>query len=267
MARANTNLLKALNMRPADLVSRIEGRYQRFIGARCHRREVVMQNRQPLFSFTFDDFPISALSVGGAILQRHGLRGTFYASLGLMGTRAPTGEIFVADDLMTLFEQGHELACHTFSHPDTWRTSPADFVRTVLENAEALERLRPGRRFRSFSYPISGPRCRTKQEVGRLFESCRGGGQAINAGVADLNLLKSFFLEKSRDHELEIKAVIEENRRRNGWLIFSTHDVCDTPTSFGVTPKLFEHVVQWCLESGGRVLTVGEAVAVVAGRH
>jgi hypothetical protein len=137
----------------------------------------------------------------------------------------------------------------------------------VLENAAALQRLRPGQKFKSFSYPISGPRCRTKRDVGRLFESCRGGGQAINAGVADLNLLRSFFLEKSRDQEMEIKAVIEENRRRNGWLIFSTHDVCDTPTAFGVTPKLFERVVRWCLDIGGRVLTVAEAVPVVAGRN
>jgi peptidoglycan/xylan/chitin deacetylase (PgdA/CDA1 family) len=252
-------------MRLVELASRIEGRYQRFVGARCHRREVVMRNHEPLFSFTFDDFPRTALSVGGEILHQHGLRGTFYASLGLMGTQAPTGEIFVADELPTLFEQGHELACHTFSHPDTWRTSPADFRRTVLENAAALERLRPGRKFSSFSYPISGPRRRTKRDIGRLFESCRGGGQVINAGVADLNLLKSFFLEKSRDHEAAIKLVIEENRRRNGWLIFSTHDVCDSPTPYGVTPELFETVVKWCMKGGGRVLTVEEAVRVIAG--
>lgn len=226
-----------------------------------------MRNREPLFSFTFDDFPSTALSVGGAILHRHGLRGTYYASLGLMGTTAPTGEIFVADELAALFEQGHELACHTFSHPDTWRTSPADFRRTVLENAAALERLRPGRKFSSFSYPISGPRRRTKRDIGRLFESCRGGGQVINKGVADLNLLKSFFLEKSRDREMEIKAVIEENRRCNGWLIFSTHDVCDEPTPFGVTPELFGRVVQWCLDGGGRIVTVAEAVSLVAGRN
>lgn len=140
-----------------------------------------------------------------------------------------------------------------------------DFMRTVLENAEVLERLKPGRKFRSFSYPISGPRRRTKEEVGRMFESCRGGGQAINSGVADLNLLKSFFLEKSRNREAEIKAAIDANRMRNGWLIFSTHDVCEVPTPFGVSPELFETVVKWCMEGGGRVLPVEEAVPVIAG--
>ncbi len=250
----------------ADIAARIEGRYQRLVGEHCYRREVAMRNREPLFSFTFDDFPKSALTGGGAILHRNGLQGTYYASLGLMGTMAPTGEIFVADDLPGLFEQGHELGCHTFSHPDTWETSPEQFQRAVLANAQALERLRSGRRFSSFSYPISGPRRRTKRDVGRLFGSCRGGGQAINAGVADLNLLKSFFLEKVRDDESRIRAVIEENRRRSGWLVFSTHDVCGTPTPFGVTPELFEAVVRWCKEAGGRVLTVEDAVCVIRGQ-
>jgi peptidoglycan/xylan/chitin deacetylase (PgdA/CDA1 family) len=236
------------------------------VGEHCHRREVVMRNHEPLFSFTFDDFPKTALTCGGSILSRNGLQGTFYASLGLMGTVAPTGEIFVADDLRSLSEQGHELGCHTFTHPDTWETVPEQFEQSVLANARALDRLRPGWRFSSFSYPISGPRRQTKRDIGRLFGSCRGGGQVINAGVADLNLLKSFFLEKVRDDESRLRAVIEENRRRTGWLVFSTHDVSETPTPYGVTPELFEAVVRWCTEAGGRVLTVESATRVILGQ-
>ena len=250
----------------ADIAARIEGRYQRFIGEHCARREVPMRNREPIVSFTFDDFPRSALFCAGEILHRHGLKGTYYSSLGLMGTTAPTGEIFVREDLETLFAQGHELGCHTFSHPNTWETEPAEFERTVIENASALEQLQPSLRFKSFSYPISGPRLRTKRNVGRMFESCRGGGQVINAGVADLNLLRSFFLEKVRDDDARIRAIVEENQRRGGWLIFSTHDVCPAPTPYGVTPELFESVVRWSLESGARVLTVEEATRTIAGQ-
>lgn len=247
------------------MLARIEGRLQRFVGERCHRRELVMHNRRPLFSFTFDDFPKSALFTGGKILSRRGLRGTYYASLGLMGMTAPTGEIFVAEDLSCLLEQGHELACHTFSHPDTWATPADEFERTVEENARALDRLRPGLRFQSFSYPISGPRRATKYRVGRRFESCRGGGQTMNSGVADLNLLKSFFLEKSREDERVIRRSIADAVSAGGWLIFSTHDVCDSPTPYGVKPELLEAVVCWCLEAGGAVLPVADAVREIGG--
>ena len=54
-----------------------------------------MRNAQPLISFTFDDFPRSALTVGGEILERHGARGTYYASLGVMGKYEAAGLMFV----------------------------------------------------------------------------------------------------------------------------------------------------------------------------
>ena len=53
----------------------------------------------PVISFTFDDFPRSALLNAGAILRERGLAGTYYASFGLMGTKAPTGEMFEREDL------------------------------------------------------------------------------------------------------------------------------------------------------------------------
>jgi peptidoglycan/xylan/chitin deacetylase (PgdA/CDA1 family) len=48
-----------------------------------------MRNREPMISFTFDDFPRSALHVAGRILEDHGIAGTYYVSLGLMGTLTP----------------------------------------------------------------------------------------------------------------------------------------------------------------------------------
>ncbi len=253
-------------MSVADIVRRVQGRYQRTVADRFHRRVVRMNNAAPIVSFTFDDFPRSALQVGGDILHRHGLSGTYYASLGMMGTEAPTGEIFVAEDLPRLFAQGHELGCHTFSHCHSWDTPTDVFEQSVIENRQALEHLQPGWRFRSFSYPISGPRVQTKGNIGRHFRSCRGGGQVCNAQSADLNLLKSFFLEKSRDDGGRIRAMLDENRRQRGWLVFSTHDISETPTVYGVTPALFEAVVRWSLESGANVLTVGDAVESIL-RH
>ena len=92
----------------------------------------------PVISFTFDDFPRSALINGGAILREHGFAGTYYASLGLMGTKAPTGEIFMREDLDELIQQGHELACHTFDHYDSWDTAPSEFEASILRNHEAV---------------------------------------------------------------------------------------------------------------------------------
>src|SRR5580700_10808775 len=127
--------------------SRLVGFYQRQAGRRAHRRPFLVQPQRPLISFTFDDFPRSALLVGGAILNRFGLTGTYYASLGLAGQETVSGQIFLSDDLTTLFQQGHELGCHTFSHCDSWETDTATFEDSILENRAALNRSFPGTEF------------------------------------------------------------------------------------------------------------------------
>src|SRR6266581_4896556 len=96
--------------------SRIHGYYQRRSASLVFRRPLAIKPQRPLISFTFDDFPRSAVLAGGAILNRFGLAGTYYACLGLLGTEAPTGRLCVPDDLMRVLAQGHELGCHTFSH-------------------------------------------------------------------------------------------------------------------------------------------------------
>ena len=221
--------------------------------------------QSPIISFTFDDFPRSALFEGGAILREHGFIGTYYASFGLMGQTITTGEIFSADDLGELVKQGHELACHTFDHCDSWDTAPSEFEASIGRNQQAIARRLPGVKAKSLSYPISYPRPQTKRRVARYYECARGGGQTFNAGTTDLNYLKAFFIEQSRDNFEAIKRVVDDNARANGWLIFATHDVCDSPTRFGCTPHVFEQVVDYAGQSGAAVLPVGEAFRRIVG--
>src|SRR5438477_13109088 len=89
-----------------SFVSRLQGFYQRKSASLLFRRPFAVRPRQPLISFTFDDFPRSALLAGGSILNSFDLSATYYVSLGLMGKEAPSGKMFIADDLETLFEQG-----------------------------------------------------------------------------------------------------------------------------------------------------------------
>jgi peptidoglycan/xylan/chitin deacetylase (PgdA/CDA1 family) len=219
-----------------------------------------METEEPLVSFTFDDFPRSAVVEGGAILGTYGIRGTFFASFGMVGTVAPTGEIFSVGDLNDLVRQGHELGCHTYDHCDAWDTSPAEFEASIIRNRAALEKHLPGTSFRTSSYPISWPRPQTKRQMPNYFDCCRGGGQTFNARSLDLNNVSGFFLEKSRGDFDSIARLIAANNRRKGWLIFVTHDISDAPTRFGCTPKFFDKVVRQAVQSGAEILTVCDAL-------
>lgn len=249
-------------MRLPGLWCRIHGRYRRAAAAAFARRPHSMANREPLISFTFDDFPRSALLVGGEILEAAGACGTYYTSLGLMAQMAPTGEIFHREDLVATLQRGHELGCHTFAHCDAAETSPQVFEESIEKNAEALQAVAPGATFKTLSYPIGTPTPATKKRCARHFPACREGGQAFNIGTIDLNRLQAFFIEQSRDTPEAIDRIIDENARAGGWLIFGTHDVSDSPTRYGCRPQLFEQIVKRSAQAG-RILPVAEALAVI----
>lgn len=251
-------------MNLSQIWSRIEGRYQRTINQYLFKRQMKMNNAIPYVSFTFDDFPHSALQVGGDILGKAGLRATYYASLGLMGREAPPGKIFVAGDIKELLARGHELGCHTFSHCHSWKTRPRVFEDSIMKNRLVLNELAPDAIFTSFSYPIIVPRPASKRMIGRYFRCARGGGQTFNTGKVDLNYLKAYFLEKSRDNPRVIQEVIDRNNRARGWLIFATHDISEDPSPFGCTPHFFEEIVKYSVASGARILPVAEALGTIS---
>ncbi len=247
-------------MKLGRLWERCAGRFQRESSVRIARRPFRMRTATPIISFSFDDFPRSALHVAGSILQSQEIGGTYYTSLGLMGQTAPTGEIFHREDLARVLAGGHELGCHTYAHCHSWDTSPEEFEANIKRNSTALQELGIHAPLESLSYPISGPRPGTKRRARKYFSGCRAGGQIYNSGEVDLDHLKAFFLEQSRDRPEAILAMIDAAVAANGWLIFATHDVDPDPTQFGCTPELFELVVAHAIRSGAKILPVSASL-------
>jgi peptidoglycan/xylan/chitin deacetylase (PgdA/CDA1 family) len=245
------------------LFDRIRTKGRRFVSMRLARRVKRMRNATPLISFTFDDFPHSALVHGGAILRAHGANGTFFASFGLIGKIGPSGEMFQWEDIRELLEHDHELGCHTYDHCHAWDTTSEEFEASIVRNREALRRHVPGMSFRSFSYPSSCPRPETKQRIAKYYDCCRGGGQTFNVGLVDLNFVKSCFLEQM-PHVDVVSALIEANSRARGWLVLSTHDISERPSRFGCTPTFFEKVVRRATKSGSKIVTLCEGVKAIA---
>ena len=252
-------------MKP-DVYKRVRGAYGRRMAKWFGRRLFRVSCPQPLISFTFDDFPRSALFTGGRILEQHGITGTYYIALGLMTRIEPTGEIFHAHDLPPLLARGHEVGCHTYDHCPAWETTPSEYETSVIRNAAALPEFASHGDLQTHSYPISHPRPGTKRRLAPRFRGCRGGGQTFNHGIIDLNYISSFFLEQSRDDFNQIERVIETNSEAGGWLIFSTHDVSKSPTRFGVQPDLFEKVVRCSVRSGAKILLMSRALETIGCR-
>jgi peptidoglycan/xylan/chitin deacetylase (PgdA/CDA1 family) len=242
------------------LRNRLSNKWRRFSIEHGARRNFKLAADRPVISFTFDDFPRSALVEGGAILARQGVRGTYFSSLDLLGRPSVSGPIASREDLRDLLRDGHELGCHTFEHLDGRHSSVEEFERSIQANRVALDQYVPGASFPVFAYPLEGPVLDIKRAVGRHFVGCRWGGQSFNSGTIDLNLLKAYFIDwKTRDHLQEVQAIIEQNASARGWLIFATHDVTENPSDYGCTPGCFDDVVRMSIDSGACVLPMMRA--------
>lgn len=247
------------------LLRRARAGTTRMLARRLHRQWLTLAPAQPLVSFSFDDAPRSAFGTGARVLERHGLRGTYYVSLGLLGQTGPSGLLAGPDELRAAAAAGHELGCHTHDHLDAWHVRPAEFLASVEANARALQRLVPGAHFETFAYPKSGAVAAVKPALAQRFLACRHGGQRGNAGRVDRNLLAACFLDRQQHADLSfLRHLLEENARARGWLIFATHDVSTDPSPWGCTPAFLEAVVRHALRTGARVLPVREALREAA---
>ena len=250
----------------AAWLARAVAKGRRELAARAHRRPLALPGREPLVSFTFDDAPRTALVAGARVLERLGLRGTYYLSLGLLGSPGDSGPIGDAHDVRAVAAGGHELGCHTHDHLDAWQVPARAYLASVDRNAQHLAELLPGLRFETFAYPKSGARACVKPGLASRFRACRHGGQRGNEGVVDRDLLAACFLDQHMRPSLTLlRHLIDRNAARGGWLIFATHDVAPEPSRWGCTPAFLAAVARHAVASGARVLPVREALARVEG--
>ena len=228
------------------------------------RKSARIRREKGMISFTFDDFPRSAYTRGGEILETHGVCGTYYASLGLSERQGPEEPYFRRSDLGVLVQRAHEVGCHTHSHSLMGRLAVQDIRREIENNAKAVAELIPDYALSSFAYPGGGVTLRAKRTLGANFASCRSTEDGINAGKTDLNLLRANKIYTRLDNIDELLRLIDENQRHGGWLIFYTHDVRDEPSPYGCTPKDLETIVRAATASGSDVLTVRNAIGAIA---
>jgi peptidoglycan/xylan/chitin deacetylase (PgdA/CDA1 family) len=226
-----------------------------------HSRPLPLHNQGPVVTFCFDDFPRTAYTTGGAILRNFGVRGTYYAALGLMGTTNELGDQLRPEDIDSLLTDGHELGCHTFSHLSCRTTSFRLFESDVLKGRQAIQAL-TGCDAGNFAYPRGHVSVRSKKRIGVLMNSCRGIYGGINDPAADLNLLRANSLYGDVDQHSRFRSLLAANVARRGWLIFYTHDVRENPSAFGCTPALFNQTVALAAESGCRIVSIKEALAI-----
>jgi peptidoglycan/xylan/chitin deacetylase (PgdA/CDA1 family) len=216
----------------------------------------------PVVSFTFDDFPRSALTEGARILRERGWAGTYYVAGGFCGRTVDGLDYFDRDDLVQAAEDGHEIGCHTFGHLRLPETKPEEIEADLRRNAAFVAEVLPHHRLSSFAYPYGDLDLGKKALLAQRFPICRGIWPGINAGRMDFAQLKAVPLERNSLAGLDVEAWLDRAEAERGWLIFFTHDVSDDPSAYGCFRRTFEAVADAVARRGIRVLPVKNAVGL-----
>jgi peptidoglycan/xylan/chitin deacetylase (PgdA/CDA1 family) len=219
-----------------------------------------LRNKGPMVSFTFDDTPKSAAAAGVPILDAYRARATFYVAGGLVDKWSGHWTGISADDIVALHREGHEIACHTFSHTRTTDLDAAALAAEIDDNRRYLLGLDPSIRIENFAYPYGLGSVWRKGQLKESFRSSRGIVPGVNGGVVDLQFLRATPLI-NRDIDRDgIDRAFDEAVARNGWLIFYSHDVATEPSPYGCTPSLLRHALDAASRRNVQILSVADAL-------
>jgi peptidoglycan/xylan/chitin deacetylase (PgdA/CDA1 family) len=215
---------------------------------------------RPVASVTFDDFPKSAWPAGGPVVERFGARATYFTAGRFCGIREEGIDYFDADDLRALHAAGHEVGSHTYFHRHVPEVRSSELVADAQRNADFVRGIVGDVELSSFAFPFGDVSPRTKLLFSRLYPCCRGIRQGINAGFLDLGQLWAVPLEVRHWTAEQIEQRVAEAKACNGWIVFFTHDVSETPAPYGCTPAILEHALRTVTGAGVEVLPVRDAL-------
>lgn len=245
---------------PLQRLDDLAGRITNRMIARLPGPLIEVPTDLPVVSFTFDDVPESAALAGAEILERHGVRGTFYIAGGLVGRREPERDLIDVQGCASLLARGHELGCHTYSHSKLRHMGRAEFERDLDRNAAFLSTLVPGFAARNFACPYNGGSFRQRRILARRYRSVRGGIAGVNRGPTDRTFLRAMAMQQPEHSMMALQAQIDALIAKPGWLIFFGHDITPSPTPYGCRPESFAALVGHAVASGCRVMTVDAAL-------
>jgi peptidoglycan/xylan/chitin deacetylase (PgdA/CDA1 family) len=243
-----------------NLMSDARARFSHRMAMHLRVEPFRMRNETPMVSFTFDDVPKSAATVGAAILDAHDVHGTFYVIGSQVGTSSPQWDMVDGEDVVALHRRGHEIACHTFSHKRACDLDAETLNAEVDRNQHYLRSLDASIRIENFAYPFGYGSFVRKRQLKTVFKSCRSIVPGVNSGTVDLQFLRAMPLIDRRIDRAGIERAFDEAQTDNGWLIFYTHDVADEPSPYGCSPSLLNEALEAASRRKIPVLNMAEAL-------
>lgn len=182
-----------------------------------------------------------------ALFNKYGIKGTFHINgNGLFGEMGPLPRI-PFDEIKELY-RGHEVSCHTYTHPTIERCPLSQVVQQVIEDRKALEA--------ACGYPVRGmsyPNGSYSKEIMQMLPACGIEYSRIVGNTDDFTFPENYLAWKAtchHNHNLMENAerFAELNKTQYLYMMY----VWGHSYEFGEDEKEWEKIEKFCEYIGGR---------------
>jgi peptidoglycan/xylan/chitin deacetylase (PgdA/CDA1 family) len=205
-------------------------------------------------TFTFDDARVSQVDYGLPVLNRYGVKATFYLLPKLVPERLEAWQ--------QAAQAGHEMGNHTMTHPCSgqlkWSRNNAleDYslarIEQEIRDANTYIHQTFGVPARTFAYPCSHSdvgrgvnRASYVPLIARDFIVGRGASSRNIADPTYCDLATVSTVIGDNVPFANLQPLLQEAAETGGWLVFVSHDVEDKPHQ-AMSPGVLEELCRYC---------------------
>jgi peptidoglycan/xylan/chitin deacetylase (PgdA/CDA1 family) len=223
---------------------------------------------EPLITVTFDDGWETVYTQAMPLLQNNGIPTTQYI---LSGVENDQHYLSFAQ-VKSIKQSGHEIACHTISHPDLTTLNQTELLQQLNGCKLTLQKELGGNsQVREFASPFGHNNDQTMAAIKQVFRSSRNTNGDIITNQADdqdINTRANFdryniiAVTLRGDTTVgQLQAAIDYTVKHNGWLVLNYHQIEESDTSkFALTDKLLQKQLQAVNRAPARIVTMGQAL-------
>lgn len=216
---------------------------------------IVPPSSKGMVTFSFDDSWISQYTVALPILEKAGIKGTFYITTEPI--QKAWDDFMVPSQVKEIANKGHEIGDHTTTHPHLTKLSQSNITKEVTDSKKYLENL-IGTSVTTFAYPYGEFNATVKNAVKSAgYLSARGINDGLNKNTSDKYNLLSPCILKSTPFS-EIKESIDNAISNDGWYILCFHEIRPDGDEYSLTESQFQQIVDYVKSVGVKTVTIKE---------
>lgn len=221
---------------------------------------------EAVVSVTFDDGWESAYSEGLPVLEKYGIKATYY----ILGDSFDDPQYMSEAQVKSLITSGHEIAAHTMTHPDL-TTLPEDKLEWELSEADRILTQKFGE-IQDFATPLGASNATVVEHAKKYYRSLRNtAGDPEVMGDNDINrcnTLKPFDLNaytvRDTTTREDIQKQLDYIKQRGGWLILTYHQVGKHDSHWAIDQNTLDEQMKMIRDSGARTATMNQVLDAIA---